>query len=239
MIGINIIINPTQFQVAFDAGHDIGVHTWTHPHMTNLSNADVLSELGWTMQLIYNSTGGRVPRYWRPPYGDTDKRVSAIASEVFGLETVVWNSDSSDWATSSTDQTTSSLVGFLTNRPKSPGLITLEHEITDSELGGFIAAFPAIASNGWQFKSLAQALSNGGNVYQNANSSTSDVSKKGILAFNVATTSSLPPTPSVTSTALPTPSASRSKSTSSSLRLSHSCLLFISPILSAVVFLTL
>ena len=34
------------------------------------------------MQLIVNSTGGRVPKYWRPPYGDTDVRVSAIAKEV-------------------------------------------------------------------------------------------------------------------------------------------------------------
>ena len=43
------------------------------------------------MELIHSSTGGRVPRYWRPPYGDTDLRVSAIAKEVFGLETVIWN----------------------------------------------------------------------------------------------------------------------------------------------------
>jgi hypothetical protein len=34
------------------------------------------------MQLIANSTGGRLPKFWRPPYGDTDVRVSAIANEV-------------------------------------------------------------------------------------------------------------------------------------------------------------
>jgi hypothetical protein len=34
------------------------------------------------MQLIFNSTGGRVPKFWRPPFGDTDVRVSAIAKEV-------------------------------------------------------------------------------------------------------------------------------------------------------------
>lgn len=45
------------------------------------------------MQLIHNSTGGRVPKYWRPPYGDTDQRTSAIAKYVFGLETVVWNQE--------------------------------------------------------------------------------------------------------------------------------------------------
>ena len=45
MIGINIIENPTAFQAAFDAGHDIGVHTWTHPYMTTLSNLDVVAQV--------------------------------------------------------------------------------------------------------------------------------------------------------------------------------------------------
>ena len=34
------------------------------------------------MLLIANSTEGRLPKFWRPPYGDTDARVSAIAKEV-------------------------------------------------------------------------------------------------------------------------------------------------------------
>jgi chitin deacetylase len=66
--------------------------------MTTLTNAEVVAELGWTMLLIYNSTGGLLPRYWRPPYGDSDARVSAIAQEVFGLTTVIWNHDTNDWS---------------------------------------------------------------------------------------------------------------------------------------------
>jgi len=45
MIGINIAQNPTEFKTAFDAGHDIAVHTWTHPYMTTLSNLDVLGQV--------------------------------------------------------------------------------------------------------------------------------------------------------------------------------------------------
>ena len=72
---------------------DIAVHTWTHPYMTTLTNLEVVGEFGWTMQLIHNSTGGRVPRYWRPPFGDSDERVRSIAKEVFGLTTVIWNQE--------------------------------------------------------------------------------------------------------------------------------------------------
>ena len=91
-IGTNILNNWNEFNTAFQTNQDdIAVHTWTHPHMTTLSNADVVAQLGWTLQVIYNSTGGRLARYWRPPYGDTDLRVTAIAQQVFGLRTVVWN----------------------------------------------------------------------------------------------------------------------------------------------------
>lgn len=72
---------------------DIAVHTWTHPYMTTLDNLGVLGQLGWTMEIIHNSTGGRLPKYWRPPFGDSDNRVNAIAREVFGLTTVIWNQE--------------------------------------------------------------------------------------------------------------------------------------------------
>lgn len=91
-IGVNIINFPNEFNTAFQTNQDdIAVHTWTHPHMTTLSNADVVAQLAWTLQVIYNSTGGRLARYWRPPYGDTDLRVTSIAEVIFGLTTVGWN----------------------------------------------------------------------------------------------------------------------------------------------------
>ena len=61
--------------------------------MTTLNNSQVVAELGWTMQIIHDLTGGRVPRYWRPPYGDSDNRVRAIAKTVFGLTQIDWNNE--------------------------------------------------------------------------------------------------------------------------------------------------
>ncbi|KAJ2973659.1 hypothetical protein NUW54_g12025 [Trametes sanguinea] len=99
MIGVNILGYPEEFKMAFeDNQDDIAVHTWTHPYMTTKTDLEVVGELGWTMEIIHNSTGGRLPKYWRPPYGDSDNRVSAIAKEVFGLTTVIWNQDTEDWS---------------------------------------------------------------------------------------------------------------------------------------------
>lgn len=48
------------------------------------------------MQVISDLTGF-VPSFWRPPFGDVDDRVRAIAREVFQLRTAMWNRDASDW----------------------------------------------------------------------------------------------------------------------------------------------
>ncbi|KAH9922819.1 uncharacterized protein BXZ73DRAFT_104051 [Epithele typhae] len=163
MIGSNVLSYPKEFTYAFETMEsDIAVHTWSHPYMTTLSNEQVLGELGWTMQVIHNSTGGRLPKFWRPPFGDSDERVRAIAKEVLGLTTVIWNQDTADWAISTgyttTSKVESDLAGWLAG-PKSPGLIVLEHELTSN-------------THGWKFESLARM--NGSAVYQNAADSAPD-----------------------------------------------------------------
>ncbi|KAJ7084618.1 carbohydrate esterase family 4 protein [Mycena belliarum] len=178
MIGSNIVFMPDQFTKAFNMGNDIAVHTWTHPHMTTRTNEEVLGELGWTIEIIHNSTGGRVPKYWRPPYGDSDVRTTAIAREVFGLTTIIWNQDTGDWSLTAKGGTTpqainSSMTQWLTGS-KSPGLIILEHELSTESVASFVAAYPIMQQNNWKLASLAQLM--GGNAsYQNAANNLSPV----------------------------------------------------------------
>ncbi|KAJ6613444.1 hypothetical protein B0H10DRAFT_2048505 [Mycena sp. CBHHK59/15] len=180
MIGVNLIAYPNEFQTAFNMGGDIAVHTWTHPYMTTLSNADVVAQLGWTMELIHNSTGGRVPKFWRVY---SDNRVRAIAKEVFGLTTIIWNQDTEDWSLTSGGTTqqviNASMTQWLTG-PKSPGLIILEHELSDQSVGSFIAAYPVMKQNNWNTKSVAQIVQ-GTSAWQNAASGSAAVSLADIL----------------------------------------------------------
>lgn len=82
-------------------GDHLAVHTWSHAHLTTLSDNEVLGELGWCIQIIADVTG-KVPKYFRPPYGNIDNRIRVIAKHVFGLETVIWNYDSVDWGLNQT-----------------------------------------------------------------------------------------------------------------------------------------
>ncbi|KAF7301704.1 Chitin deacetylase [Mycena indigotica] len=204
MIGVNILQFPNQFLSAFNMGGDIAVHTYTHPYMTTLSNEAIVAQLGWTMQLIHDSTGGRVPRFWRPPFGDSDNRVRAIAMEVFGMTTVIWNQDTEDWSLTTQGGTTlqavnASMTQWI-NGPKSPGLIILEHELSDQSVGAFMSAYPLMKQKSWKTVSVAQ-LFNGLTPYQNSPGSNGPVTKAGILANNAASTNN-------TSNSAPAPSGS-------------------------------
>ncbi|KAH9922844.1 carbohydrate esterase family 4 protein [Epithele typhae] len=178
MIGVNILQNPTEFQYAFETlQSDIACHTWSHPYMTTLTNEQIVGELGFSLEIIHNSTQGRLPRYWRPPTGDSDERVRAIAKEVFGLTTVIWNQDTEDWnitATGVITRTTvdADLTKWITTAPKSPGLMILEHELSTDSVSAFIEHFPLIAQNGWKFESVARVQD--GQAYQNAKDSNPD-----------------------------------------------------------------
>ena len=59
--------------------------------MTSLSNEQVIAELKWTEKAIV-SIIGVTPLYWRPPYGDVDNRVRAIATQL-GYKTSIWTQD--------------------------------------------------------------------------------------------------------------------------------------------------
>ncbi|GBE79445.1 Chitin deacetylase [Sparassis crispa] len=222
MIGLNIIQYWEEFNLAVANGDDIAVHTYTHPYTTTLNNSMVLGELGWTMQLIHDSTGGRLPKYWRPPYGDTDVRVSAIAKEVFGLTTVLWNNDSADWTIDTKGgQTQQQVEDSLTQwieGPKSPGLIILEHELTNGSVNAYMDVFPLIRQNGWDIVSVAQL--DGLPAYQNVAPGSGTVQPvTQVIAYNptsAAPTSSAYVPPAVAANANLSSSSSYSSSHSSS-----------------------
>ncbi|CAD6566542.1 MAG: hypothetical protein TREMPRED_002727 [Tremellales sp. Tagirdzhanova-0007] len=196
MIGSNILSSPEDMQTAATAGGHIAVHTWSHLYTTTLSNEAVLAELGWTMQIISDLNGGRLPKYWRPPYGDVDNRVRAIAKGVFGLTTVVWNQDTADWAIGTDPAYTISGVeatmdGWFKG-PKSPGLCMLEHELNNNTVGVFMTEYPVMTENGWIVKSVPDAF--GMPWYQNADGGntgpvTSLAIGLGTLAITNATSS--------------------------------------------------
>ena len=82
---------------ASEEGHRIGNHSWSHPRLTTLDQAQVESQLRRTNEVIERATGSS-PGEWRPPYGATNGLVETTARRV-GLDSMVlWTVDPRDWA---------------------------------------------------------------------------------------------------------------------------------------------
>lgn len=78
-------------------GHELGNHSYTHPHLREADEDRIREELTRTQEIVKHVTG-KTPTLFRPPYGELDDRVQAIATEL-RLPVVLWNGGSRDWAT--------------------------------------------------------------------------------------------------------------------------------------------
>jgi peptidoglycan-N-acetylglucosamine deacetylase len=100
---------------------EIGNHTFRHPHLQREDDAHVREELATTQDLLRSLTG-RAPTTWRPPFGEVDDRIAAIAAEI-GLTTIEFDVVSGD---PSPTATAASLVHAVLLHAK-PGSIVVMH----------------------------------------------------------------------------------------------------------------
>lgn len=56
-------------QRAYDEGHQIASHTWTHPHLSNLTSAQRKQNM-YSNEMALRNILGFFPTYMRPPYSD-------------------------------------------------------------------------------------------------------------------------------------------------------------------------
>ncbi|MFF7487442.1 polysaccharide deacetylase family protein [Streptomyces luteogriseus] len=131
--GQNAAANPSLVRAQVTAGMWVANHSYTHPHLTRLSQAQIDSEISRTQQAVANAGGG-TPKLFRPPYGETNATVKSVAAR-YGLTEIIWHVDSQDWNGASTDAIVQS-VARLTN-----GQIILMHDWPANTL----AAIPRIA----------------------------------------------------------------------------------------------
>ncbi|WSW20419.1 polysaccharide deacetylase family protein [Streptomyces phaeochromogenes] len=87
--------NPSQVRAQVNAGMWVGNHSYTHPHLPQLGQSQIDSEISRTQQAIA-AAGGGTPKLFRPPYGETNSTVKAVEAK-YGLTEIIWDVDSQDW----------------------------------------------------------------------------------------------------------------------------------------------
>ncbi|MBI5232403.1 MAG: polysaccharide deacetylase family protein [Coriobacteriales bacterium] len=103
------------------SGHQIAVHTMTHPMLTGLSNGAIRRQLVNCRKLLKRVTGKNA-RWYRPPGGATSSRVRRVARSV-GLREMMWTVDTRDWTGISAGTIRSRAV-----RGARPGGVILMHD---------------------------------------------------------------------------------------------------------------
>ncbi|KAF9547617.1 glycoside hydrolase/deacetylase [Agrocybe pediades] len=147
-IGSNVMDWPLEAARAVKDGHEICVHSWSHHYMTALTNEVAFAELYYTVKVATGVT----PTCWRPPFGDVDDRIRAIAAGL-GLRTILWAYDSQDWqygvtpgiTTADVDKEYQSMIddakkGMFNN----VGTMILAHELDDYTMGEAMKFYPML-----------------------------------------------------------------------------------------------
>ncbi len=133
LVGIWVDKYPELVKEIAERGHEIGNHSASHAHFTQISESKIREELALCNDKIEALTGTR-PTLFRPPYGDYNSKVITVVRDA-GFEAVQWSIDSLDWKNRGVDD----LVKRATTNVQN-GDIILFHN--DSEY--IVEALPAI-----------------------------------------------------------------------------------------------
>jgi len=88
---------------AFEDGHQVCTHTFTHPDMATLTEQQILTEMQENQKAIYSALSTSKlwnkkwtrPLYMRPPYGSTNDLVLQVMKQM-GYVVVTWDTDTED-----------------------------------------------------------------------------------------------------------------------------------------------
>ncbi|NLJ86552.1 MAG: polysaccharide deacetylase family protein [Firmicutes bacterium] len=133
------------------AGHEIGNHSYSHPHLNSLSTAAIRQELQRNHSNI-KTLIGTDPFLFRPPFGEYNNKVIEVAKEL-GYYTIQWSIDSLDWRDVS--------AGFIVDRVLSqagPGEIVLMHNNGKHTAAAVAQFLPELKKRGFEIVPISELI---------------------------------------------------------------------------------
>lgn len=149
MVGQNVAANPELAKRVLDEGHQLGIHTWSHPDLTKLPLNQSKKEILDTQEAIYKATGIR-PMITRPPYGAINSTVQNAVDQSF----IMWSVDSLDWKTRNTKAIMQEIV------KTQPGSIILMHDIHQTTIDALPSVLDYLKNNGYTLVTVDELLEN-------------------------------------------------------------------------------
>lgn len=107
-------------QIAAD-GHEVSNHTYSHPDLTELSNAAIVEELNRGERILAPLIGRSSKPWMRMPFGARNPKVLEVVYQA-GYSSIYWTLDSGDWLADATAGSVLDRAGNAKN-----GDIVVEH----------------------------------------------------------------------------------------------------------------
>ncbi|GAA5907747.1 hypothetical protein JCM6882_008962 [Rhodosporidiobolus microsporus] len=139
----------------YKAGHVIGSHTWSHPDIAKLSDAQLNKQLDLVESALKKIIGVK-PRFFRAPYGSVSSaNLKVLKSR--GYSVIGWNHDSFD-ASQYDGQPSKSLAEYR-KLSTSKSYIALNHETKQSTAKTVIPTIvPELVMKGFKLVDMATCL---------------------------------------------------------------------------------
>mgnify|MGYP000867210314 CR=1 FL=1 len=132
-------------------GHEVGNHSATHPHMSNMSRDKIEKELMDTTDYLESVTGQRTMLF-RPPYGDYDTNLIKVSREL-GFQVVQWDVDSIDWQ----DRSVSDILSRVEKMTQN-GSILLFHTNASQITESIPAVIKSLKAKGYGFVKASELV---------------------------------------------------------------------------------
>ncbi|CAM4214878.1 delta-lactam-biosynthetic de-N-acetylase [Paenibacillus phoenicis] len=132
-------------------GHLIGNHSWSHPDMTTISDAQIREELEKVKQATAQVTGQAKMDFLRPPRGIFSDRTLRVTKEL-GYTNVFWSVAYKDWDVN--DQRGADYAYQKVVSQLHPGAVILLHSVSKDNAAALGAIIDEARRQGYEFKSL-------------------------------------------------------------------------------------
>lgn len=166
LIGKQIEGNEDLIRQMADGGHQIGIHTFDHVELQNLSPAEVSRQLDSTRAALREILGDR-EFLLRPPYGFVGDGLPAQA----GSPIILWSVDPEDWHNRNVQREVAHIVSHVQD-----GDIILMHDIFPESVDAALQVIDQLHQAGFAFVTVDDLfLSRGitlepGKIYRHAHS---------------------------------------------------------------------
>ena len=142
VLGRKVQANAAIIQRMVEEGHDVGNHSWDHPHLSQISLDEALKQMH-DCDVALEKVLGYKPTLGRPPYGST--------RDDLGYPMIVWNLDPKDWRDHDAELVAQRILEDVT-----PGALGILHDLYPTTAQAVDIFLPKLLKSGYKVLSVSE-----------------------------------------------------------------------------------